>query len=229
MLLLPGAVARAQEPDVTAVEPTETMPPIPAAFGGRPITGFDVRGARDGEAPKVVALLTSMFPDGTPFVPAGPADRAGEPVGTVPQLRRAVDAIGYDAAVQARPAAAGLRLQIFLRAYHRVRYIFVRGNGTLRQDEIQRRITFRPGRPLPLPGPDRDTALERERGRVVEYLRGEGYFDADARITLRAVADHPGATDVTINVSRGSSYPLGPLKVNGNTVFPAEDIDKMFR
>ena len=229
MLLLPGAVARAQEPDVTAVEPTETMPPIPAAFGGRPITGFDVRGARDGEAPKVVALLTSMFPDGTPFVPAGPADRAGEPVGTVPQLRRAVDAIGYDAAVQARPAAAGLRLQIFLRAYHRVRYIFVRGNGTLRQDEIQRRITFRPGRPLPLPGPDRDTALERERGRVVEYLRGEGYFDADARITLRAVADHPGATDVTINVSRGSSYPLGPLKVNGNTVFPAEDLDKMFR
>jgi outer membrane protein insertion porin family len=220
--------ARAQEADVTAVEPRNPAPPPPADDTGRPIAGFDLSGAGAGEAAKVQQLLTAIFPVGTPFVPAGPADRAGEPVGTIPRLRQEMDQIGYDAAVALRRDSAGVHLVVTLRPYERVRYIFVRGNGTLRQDEIQRRITFRPGRPLPLPGLDRDAALERERGRVVEYLRGEGYFDADAHLVLEPARDVDGATDVTINVTRGSSYPLGPVTVTGNSLFPSDEIDKMF-
>jgi outer membrane protein insertion porin family len=220
--------ARAQEPDVTAVEPRNPALPPPADDTGRLITGFDLSGTRPDEATKVQQLLTAIFPIGAPFVAAGPADRAGEPVGTIPRLRQAMDQIGYDAAVATRRDGAGLRLVVTVRPYDRVRYIFVRGNGTLRQDEIQRRITFRPGRPLPLPGLDRDAALERERGRVVEYLRGEGYFDADAHLVLEPARGVDGATDVTINVTRGSAYPLGPVTVIGNSLFPSDEIEKMF-
>jgi len=226
-----GGRARAQEADVTAVAPENPTPPPPPDWTGRPIAGFDIAGASPGEEPKVQALLATLFPAGTPFVAAGPADQVGQPIGTIPRLRQELDAVGYDATVEARADGGGrLRLQITLRAFQRVRYLFVRGNGTLRQDEIQRRITFRPGRPLPLPGRERDAALERERGRVIEYLRGEGYFDADAHIDLAAVDDVAGgATDVTINVTRGSPYPLGALAVSGNTVIAGDEIDKMFR
>ena len=226
----PRARAFAQEPDVTAVEPENPAPPPPPDWSGRPIAGFDITGARRGEEPKVQALLSTLFPSDAPFVPSGPADKVGQPIGTIPRLRQELDAVGYDATVETRADAGDhLRLRVTLRAYQRVRYIFVRGNGTLRQDEIQRRITFRPGRPLPLPGLQRDAALERERGRVVEYLRGEGYFDADAHLELAPVSDVEGATDVTINVTRGSPYPLGPLAITGNTVIPGDEIDRMFR
>ena len=168
----PNTRAWAQEPDVTAVEPENPAPPPPPDSSGRPIAAFDLAGARHGEEQKLQALLAALFPVGSPFVASGPADTVGQPVGTIPRLRDELDAVGYDAVIEAKPDGAGIRLQITLRPYERVRYIFVRGNGTLRQDEIQRRITFRPGRPLPLPGLQRDAALERERGRVVEYLRG---------------------------------------------------------
>ena len=229
LAVAPAGRAGAQEPDVTAVEPRNPAPPPPPDDSGRPLSGLDLRGARPGEAPKIEALVASLFPAGTPFVPAGPADTVGEPIGTVPRLRKAMDEIGYNAVVEAHRDGGGLRLQVTLRPYQRVRYIFVRGNGTLRQDEIQRRITFRPGRPLPLPGLDRDSALERERGRVVEYLRGEGYFDADAHISLDPVSDVEGATDVTIDVTRGSGYPLGPLTITGNSVIPSDEIAAVFR
>ena len=38
---------------------------------------------------------------------------------------------------------------VTLLPYERVRYVFVSGNRRIQQDEIQRRITIRPGRPLP--------------------------------------------------------------------------------
>jgi len=123
-----------------------------------------------------------VVPIGSPFIESGPAYRIGTPIGTIPRLTRALDAVGYSAVVRtiAAPGSGGaarVQIAVELRAYDRLRYVFVEGNWRIRQDEIQRQIALRPGSPLPLPGPERDAVIERERGRVVEYLRSVGYYE----------------------------------------------------
>lgn len=214
--------------EATAPEP----PPSPSdpSVGG-PIADYQVKGARPAERAKVDALLESVAPRGTAFIPSGAADRVGAPIGTVPRLRQALDAVGYSAIIEAKAVdgGGGVTMQLDLRPYDRVRYVFVRNNRRIRQDEIQRRMTLRPGRPIPLPGPERDAAFERERSRIIEYLRGEGYFDSNVHIDLHTKPELEGATDVTITVDRGPPYPLGPMTISGNSAIPTEEIDRMFR
>ncbi|HET6282136.1 MAG TPA: POTRA domain-containing protein [Polyangia bacterium] len=222
----PGAHAAEQAaPDNPPPEPADAVTPEPSG----PIAAFLIKGARPDDQAKIEALLESVAARGTPFVGSGAADRVGAPIGTVPRVRQALDAVGYDAVVEVHPAPGGLALTVDLRPYDRVRYIFVRNNRRIRQDEIQRRITLRPGRPIPLPGPDRDAALDRERLRVIEYLRGEGYFDSNVHIDLHTKPELDGATDVTITVDRGPPYPVGPITISGNTAIPTEEIDRVFR
>ncbi|MES1172482.1 MAG: POTRA domain-containing protein, partial [Bacteroidota bacterium] len=102
------------------------------------------------------------------------------------------------------------------------------GNWPIRQDEISRRISVRPGRPLPLAGPDRDAAMERERERLIQFLRSEGYFDANVRIDLEPHGVAPAAVDLTVRISRGPDYPVGPVTVTGNKALPAPEIERRF-
>jgi outer membrane protein insertion porin family len=199
------------------------------------IAGYDIDGVLIDPAPKIDALLRSVAPVGSPLIESGAADRIGAPIGTAPRLRQALDGIGYDAQIAIKPGPpAGdgsptSRLTVTLHPYARIRYVYVSGNGPIRQDEIQRRITLRAGSPLPLPGPDRDTMIERERARVIEFLRGEGYFESNARIDLAPRGAPPAPTDIYVTVSRGPSYPLGPITVRGNTAIPTDDVTDMFR
>jgi outer membrane protein insertion porin family len=197
-------------------------PPAPV------IVGFQMDGSPPAEIERLTALLRGTFPEGNRFVESGPADRLGTPIGTMPRLRKALEAVGYDALAETRPAAGGVTLLVHLRPLDRVRYIYVDGNWPLRQDEISRRITIRPGRALPLPGPDRDLAIERERERLIQFLRNEGYFDANVSIDLKATGVAPAAIDLTIRISRGAPYPVGPVTVTGNTALPTPEIDNRF-
>ena len=176
-----------------------------------------------------MALLASIAPVGEPFIETGPSDRIGRPLGTIPRLTEVLDGIGYRSIVSKKAAGGGVTLVVELQPYDRVRYVFVKGNWPIRQDEIQRRITIRPGRPLPPPGAERTAALEQERLRVLDFLRNEGYFEATVRLDARPGAKNPRAVDLYVDIDKGPSYPLGPVTFTGNHALSTEAIDLMFR
>jgi outer membrane protein insertion porin family len=208
-------------PDLEPVRPsTSSAAPV--------IVRFEIDGVPQAAADQIQSLLLATFPRGTRFVESGPADRLGTPIGTIPRLRQVLDVVGYDALGESHGVAGGVAVAVHLRPYDRVRYIYVNGNWPLRQDEISRRISIRPGRTLPLPGPDREAALERERERLIQFLRSEGYFDANVRIDLTAHGFAPAAVDLTVRIDRGPDYPVGPVTVVGNKALSSAEVERTF-
>jgi outer membrane protein insertion porin family len=231
LALLASSPAAAQDTDTDELPglpaPIETKPVTPAPRV--PIAGYELAGQRIDPDEQLMALLVSIAPVGEPFVDSGPSDRIGKPIGTIPRLAETLDGIGYRVGVTNRPTGAGVTLVVELQPYDRVRYVFVKGNWPIRQDEIQRRITIRPGRPVPPPGGERNAALEQERLRVLDFLRNEGYFEATVRLDARPGAKNPRAVDLYVDIDKGPSYPLGPLTITGNRALSTEAIDLMFR
>ena len=194
-----------------------------------PIVGYEIGGSHADSEADLQALMVSVAAIGDPFVEAGPSDDIGQPLGTIPRLVLALDAIGYRAAVTTRPAAGGVTVVVTLLPYDRVRYVFVTGNWPIQQDEIQRRITVRPGRPLPPPGTERTVVLEREREHVIDFLRSRGYFDATVGLSTQPGRTAAGAVDLFVAVDLGPAYPLGPITFTGNHALSSPEIDPMFR
>jgi outer membrane protein insertion porin family len=231
------APARAQEEGVDADEPAPaapapaTQPSSAASPAISIIVGYEIKGTRFDPDEKLEALIASVAPLGSPFVESGPADLVGGVlIGTLPRVAKALEAAGYASTLSVHPRHGGLILSADVQAYDRLRYVFVRGNGwKVRQDEIQRRVSIRAGNVIPPPGPARAAALENERGHVVDYLRGEGYFDAQVRTEAMPAPGVRGAVDFYIRIDRGAGYPLGPLTITGNHLFSADDIDPAFR
>jgi outer membrane protein insertion porin family len=195
------------------------------------IVGYELTGLRFDPDEKLEALIASVAPLGSPFVESGAADQVGGIlIGTLPRVNKALEAVGYASTLSTRPGRGGLVLVADVQAHERLRYVFVEGNGwNVRQDEIQRRVSIRAGRVVPPAGPQRVAALEVERGHVIDYLRGEGYFDANVRIDAVAVPSVRGAVDFHVRIKRGPGYPLGPLSLTGNRAIASEDIDPLFR
>jgi len=209
-----------------AAEPAPAAAPEPIV----PLVGFEITGPLVEPRETIEALLKAVAPPGTPFVPSGPADQIGTPIGTLPRLSKALEGVGYAAILDTTTGPGGVTVRAQLQPLDRVRYIFVSGNGTIRQDEIQRRITIRTGHPLPKAGPERDASMERERQRLIRFLRDEeGYFEANVRIDLEPHGLAPAAVDLNVHISRGPGYPIGPIAVEGNSSLPTTDIEKTFR
>ncbi|HVT10320.1 MAG TPA: POTRA domain-containing protein [Polyangia bacterium] len=226
---------RPSEPDASALSPAagaeaETPPESApeAPLHAVPVVGYELGGTRIDPDDKLLAMVASVVAVGDPFVPAGPSDLVGRPLGTVPRVVQAFDAIGYRAAVTTRGGPGGITLVLNLLPYNRLRYVFVSGNRRIQQDEIQRRITIRPGQPLPAPGPERDAVLEREREHVIDFLRSRGYFEANVGLEARPGSD-PGSLDFYVRVRLGPAYPLGPITFSGNHALRTDEIDPMFR
>ena len=216
-----------EEPSDTEAEAAK---PAEAPAARIPIAGYELTGQRIDPDDQLTALLVSVSPIGEPFVESGPSDRIGKPIGTIPRVLETLDSIGYRATVTKKPAGAGVTLVVDLLPYDRVRYVFVSGNApTIRQDEVQRRITIRPGRPLPPVGAERTAALEQERMRILDFLRTEGYFEATVRLSARPGARNPRAIDLYVDIDRGPAYPVGPITFTGNHALPSEEIDQIFR
>jgi outer membrane protein insertion porin family len=235
---LVAAPARAQEEGVDADEPEEpTAAPAPTPTPAAPaalmqvIVGYEIKGLRFDPDEKLEALIASVAPLGSPFVESGPADQIGNVlIGTLPRVKKALEAIGYGSTLSTRAERGGLVLVADVQAYERLRYVFVEGNGwAVRQDEIQRRVSIRAGHVLPPAGPERVAALEVERGHVIDYLRGEGFFEANVRIDTVAAPSVRGAVDFYVRIKRGPGYPLGPLTITGNHALSTEEIDLGFR
>ncbi|HSS38472.1 MAG TPA: hypothetical protein VLT58_06865, partial [Polyangia bacterium] len=93
--------ARAQNAaDAAPSAEAEAAAPEPAAPARAvPIVGYEVGGTRIDPDDKLRAMVAAVVAIGDPFVPAGPSDLVGRPLGTVPRVVQAFDAIGYQAAV----------------------------------------------------------------------------------------------------------------------------------
>jgi len=233
-----AAPARAQEEGVDAEEPEDETPsaaPAPAPSGPPPamaiIVGYELKGTRFDPDEKLEALIASVAPLGSPFIESGAADQVGSIlIGTIPRIQKALEAAGYASTITTRAGRGGLVLVADVQAYERLRYVFVEGNGwKVRQDEIQRRISIRAGHVLPPAGPARAAALELERGHVIDYLRGEGFFEANVRIDAAAARGVQGAVDFHVRINRGPGYPLGTLNITGNHAFSSAELDPLFR
>lgn len=194
------------------------------------ILGYEITGTRRDSDERLTQLFATVAPLGSPFIESGAADRVGGVlIGTLPRLERTIAALGYRAKLSASGGHGGVKILVDLQILDRLRYVFVEGNRTTRQDEIQRRITIRAGRVLPPAGVERAAALERERGRVIDFLRTEGYFEANVRLDAVPADNVPGAVDLYVRINRGPGFPLGPLEIKGNKAIPSDEIDKIFR
>jgi hypothetical protein len=137
----------------------------------------------------IEALLAGVAGQGMPFVDSGDADRVGMPIGTVPRLKHILEVIGYTADIAPLHLEDGVHLQVKLRAFDRVRRIFVSGNqpgilGGVRQEEIIGKLSIRPGMKLPSAGSDRDAFTATESDHVRDFLRSQGYWEAEVGIEL---------------------------------------------
>ena len=230
----PGASAPAEKaPADEAPERQTFRSPAPAPAGpGATIRGVSVAGAIDPPG-QVEALINSVAAPGMAFVPSGDADRVGTPIGTVPRMKRLLLAVGYAAEVTPVLEPGGIRLQVLLRAFDRVRRIFVSGNQPFlrgpRQEDVLAKLSIRPGQKLPPAGPERDAFLAGETDNVRAFLRSQGYWEAGVRLELHDNGKVPAEINLLVKILLGPAYPLGHLKVTGATALPTEDIAEGFR
>lgn len=208
-------------PVPTPLQPTSEWPST--------IHAFSVSGAAE-QPEKIEALLSTVSAPGAAFVPSGDADRTGVPIGTIPRIKQALAAIGYVAEVKEVPDGDGVRLDLQLREFDRVRRIYVTGNqpypifSGVRQQDVIGKLSFRPGQKLPVAGSERDAFLAAQADHVRDFLRAQGYWEGDVRFDLRDNGKVPAQIDLIIRIKLGPSYPLGPVNVSGATAIPTDDI-----
>ncbi len=229
-LAVSAPAVRAQTPATATPAPAPSPAPAPGppTAARIPIVGYEVGGSRIDSDDQLRALMFSVAALGDPYIESGPSDRIGRPFGTIPRLVQALDAVGYRAALSTRPAPGGVVIVATLLPYERLRYVFVSGNRRIQQDEIQRRITIRPGQALPPAGAERTAVLERERELIIDFLRGRGYFEANVGLDARP-GSVPGSLDLYVAVRLGPAYPVGPITFTGNHALGTDELEPMFQ
>jgi outer membrane protein insertion porin family len=178
---------------------------------------------------KLDAFVKIIAPVGGYFVDEGPADTAGIPIGTIPRLREGFTEIGYDTTIISTTNGGAVNLSIELRPHDRIRFVYVDGNWPLRQDQIVRRLSIRPGDAITATGKEREQFLENEEGRVLTYLHSQGYLDAKVDVELHATGKPPAPLVVRIGLKLGPGYPIGPISVKGKSTLPLDEIEDLYR
>lgn len=99
----------------------------------------------------------------------------------------------------------------------------------LLDDELARRLGIRRGEYLPYGSDERAAYFREEQGRLAEYLRDQGYFEAGVRITASRDTDH--IFNVNVRVDLGPAYRLGKVRVAnaGTLAIGEQDVLSQFR
>jgi len=228
--LLAGIVVLVSHRD--AFGQLEAAASVEAVVAAR-IHSVSVEGSIDPPG-RIEALVQTFAGNESPFVASGDADRIGMPLGTIPRLQRILEVAGYTAEITSQPEGDGISLRVRLHAFDRVRRIFVSGNqpkfiGGIRQEDVMGKLSIRPGQKLPPAGTDRDALLTTEAEHVREFLRSQGYWEADARLELHSDGKVPAQINLLVRVHLGPAYPLGLITVTGATALPTDDIASDFR
>jgi len=142
-----------------------------------------------------------------------------------------LDTLGYQV-IRLRCDAPRLELEV--RPYRVIRKIYIKGNWPLFEEEILRRLRFRPGQRLP-EGQALAAAIARQEERMRDYLSREGYFDGSLRIKISPTSvSHQ--VNLEIRVNKGRRYRVGeviarPARRNQDRglAIPPDDIAAMFK
>jgi outer membrane protein insertion porin family len=117
-----------------------------------------------------------------------------------------LDALGYKLVrLECRPP----RALVEVKPHRVIRKIYIKGNWPLFEEEILRRLRFRPGQRLP-EGKALAAAIARQEERMRDFLSREGYFDGSLRIkiTPTRVAHQ---VNVEVQVSKGRRFKVGEV------------------
>ena len=146
---------------------------------------------------------------GKEYVAETPAPTENEAGGTQQRLAKTMRDLGYDTAFSAKPVPGGIELIVVLHPIPRIRQILVRpvfGKFPLFEEDILRRIRFRPGQPLP-PPEEREKQFEEQKARIRLYLQREGYFDGQVEFFVKP-RSRPEEVDLEVVIYKGLSYNL---------------------
>jgi len=141
-------------------------------------------------------------------------------------LRQRFDRLGYYTQVKEEPLGKKVNIIVELTAIEHVRHVYIRNNWPLFEDEVLRRVRYRPGTRLP-PKNIRKQEFARQKRRLQEFLRKEGYFKSDLKIVVEKT-DRPNVVNLLIELDKGSKYHLGRLRVQGNQALSKERIRSVF-
>jgi outer membrane protein insertion porin family len=97
---------------------------------------------------------------------------------------------------------------------------------TLFETDIERRMRLSEGRPFPLDEVNREARLAEEKQRLLDYLRDEGFFEA--QVALQAVPHGAYGVDIEVDVMLGPAYFVGRVSVLGNREVADDEIRKLF-
>lgn len=144
------------------------------------------------------------------------------------------DHLGY---CVAQVRSYGERIVVELRRRRTVRKIRVRGNWPLFEQELQRRLGFRPGQALP-EGPALAAAIARQQARLAGFLARRGYFDGRVDIAFSA-PDRQARVDLELRLHKGRTYRVGTVEVlplgiapggpRWRPAVPRDEIVRLFR
>ena len=146
---------------------------------------------------------------GNDYVAENPTPTEEAPAGTQQRLTKALRELGYEAAFAAKPVSGGIDLTVILKPIPRIRQIIVRpvfGKFPLFEEDILRRIRFRPGQPLP-PPEERERQFEEQKARIRMYLEREGYFDGQVEFFVKP-RSRPEEVDLEVVLYKGQGYTL---------------------
>ncbi len=127
--------------------------------------------------------------------------------------------LGYFEGVRCSVDHSRMRMSCDLTQAEMVHSTSVSGNlpwSILRVD-VKQRLYLKPGALL---DPEHH-GLDRQQQRVHDYLQAAGYFDADIRVdvTPESGAEPNFGVHVNADISRGHSYRLGKITINGTPLF----------
>jgi len=118
-----------------------------------------------------------------------------------------LDALGYHVL---RLKCRGPQVVLDLRPWRVIRKIYIKGNWPLFEEEILRRLRFRPGQRLP-EGQAFEQAKARQEERMKRYLSQEGYFAGNLVIHSPRPTDVPTQVNLDIRVIKGKRYGVGEV------------------
>jgi outer membrane protein insertion porin family len=118
-----------------------------------------------------------------------------------------LEALGYRVL---RLKCRGAQVVLDLRPWRVIRKIYIKGNWPLFEEEILRRLRFRPGQRLP-EGEAFEQAKARQEERMKRYLSREGYFAGNLVIHSPRPTDVPTQVNLDVRVIKGKRYGVGEV------------------
>jgi outer membrane protein insertion porin family len=127
------------------------------------------------------------------------------------RILRFLDALGYRVRLELR----GERTILHLSPHKVIRKIYVKGNWPLFEEEILRRLRFRPGQRL-VEGAELAQAIARQESSLKAFLGRQGYFDGS--LSIQARPDGGNRVNLDVELSKGRRYRIGEVVVRHSTL-----------